>query len=322
MARARRARTRGVEGRRAEWPVRGQTRARLVWHAMADPGRRSRAWAVLAVALALMALVTALSSTAGHRRPAEPAAAFARAAAGTRPTTLPPGSGNLRPTDRATRIAPDAQVPDGGRAGTGRWAARALEERALAPPPASAVFTTTGNAVPFPSATANRPSSNGGSSSGSASPIAAAASSASSASQAGSPSTRAATSTSPPTQAGADSAGSGAGGTGISGGSGMATATPSGAYPGRGSIEPPSTSVSFAAAGGGTVSAQATWTGVTDLELQISCPGGVSVTRAGASSLSVEVDDGHGTGTCTVTLSLMPGTHTGVSFTLVVDPGP
>ncbi|MDA8312055.1 MAG: hypothetical protein M0Z46_15895 [Actinomycetota bacterium] len=68
------------------------------------------------------------------------------------------------------------------------------------------------------------------------------------------------------------------------------------------------------------VSARATWQGAVDLELAISCPGGVSVTRVGASPLSLEVDDSHGNGTCTVTLALLSGSPE-VQFALVVQPG-
>lgn len=100
------------------------------------------------------------------------------------------------------------------------------------------------------------------------------------------------------------------------------SAQPTGAYPGRGSIIAPATSASYAATGGGIVSAQATWTGTADLELDISCPAGLTVTRAGTSGLSLLIHDSHGTGTCTVTLSLLPGAHADVSFTLVVDPAP
>lgn len=85
---------------------------------------------------------------------------------------------------------------------------------------------------------------------------------------------------------------------------------------------PPARSASFAAAGGGTVSAQAFWTGTSELELDISCPGGVSATRVGTSGLSLEVDDDHGAGTCTVTLTVPPGVQDAVSFTLVVAPAP
>jgi hypothetical protein len=88
----------------------------------------------------------------------------------------------------------------------------------------------------------------------------------------------------------------------------------------HGWIEAPATSASFAAAGGGTVSVMATWAGAATLELEIACPGGVSVTRTGSSGLSLEVDDSNGAGTCTVTLSLPPGTHANVSYTLVIEP--
>ena len=64
----------------------------------------------------------------------------------------------------------------------------------------------------------------------------------------------------------------------------------------------------------------ATWTGAATLELEIACPGGVSVARTGSSGLSLEVDDSIDAATCMVTLSLPPGVHADVSYTLVVQP--
>ena len=64
----------------------------------------------------------------------------------------------------------------------------------------------------------------------------------------------------------------------------------------------------------------ATWSGTAVLELEIACPGGVSVARRGSSGMSLEVDDSHGAGTCTVMLSLPPGTRADVSYTLDVGP--
>ena len=124
------------------------------------------------------------------------------------------------------------------------------------------------------------------------------------------------TGTSAPTTSGT------ANGTGTGTSAPTTSSTGTGAYPGSGSIVTPLTSVSFVAAGGGTVSAQATWNGAPTLQLEIACPGGISVARTGTSGLSIELDDTEGGGTCTVTLSLPPGMRADVSYTLVVDPAP
>jgi hypothetical protein len=79
-------------------------------------------------------------------------------------------------------------------------------------------------------------------------------------------------------------------------------------------------SATFPAAGGGPISAEATWTGAAAMELSISCPDGVSTTRTGASGLSVEVDDTHGSGTCTVTLAVPQGETGLVDYSVTVEP--
>jgi len=98
--------------------------------------------------------------------------------------------------------------------------------------------------------------------------------------------------------------------------------TAAGAYPGHGAITPPATSASYAAGGGGVVTVLATWGGTEELQVEISCPGGVSSARTGSSPLSLELDDGHGGGNCIVALRLPAGATAGVSFTLVVSPAP
>lgn len=70
------------------------------------------------------------------------------------------------------------------------------------------------------------------------------------------------------------------------------------------------------------MTAEATWSGTTSLELAITCPGGLSVSRTGSSGLSLEMDDSHGGGDCTVTLAEPPGVRADVSYVLVVSPAP
>jgi hypothetical protein len=95
------------------------------------------------------------------------------------------------------------------------------------------------------------------------------------------------------------------------------------AYPGAGNIEYPTVSATYAAAGGGEITASATWTGTPTMQLSISCPDGIRATRSGASGLSVTVDDGAGGGTsCEVTLAMPPDVAATVSYTLDVDPPP
>jgi hypothetical protein len=261
---------------------------------MADERRGSRALAVLAVALALMALVTALSSGGGHTNPV----ALHRSVEGTGPTTLPRGrSHSSGRGNTAGTHAPRARgVLERSSLGSVH-AVRAVKDnaRALADS-ANADVASTANAQPpaAPGSGTRRP----GSSlepAGSASPAA-----------------------EPDLPAGSPRPKSTAG----SGGSGSTSITTPSAYPGRASIDPPSTSASFAAAGGGAVSARAAWTGTPSLELEISCPGGVSATRTGSSGLSLELDDAYGGGDCTVTVSLPPGVQADVSFTLVINPAP
>ncbi len=318
MARARRARTQGDGRRCLAAPTFGRarhTRVRRGRHGrfarcgMADERRGSRPWAVLAVALALMALVTALSSASGHSRPValqrraqhavpakrtrSDAAQLSDRRSHTRTETrrLHALSTLATPAPRTPRIAEagaaGAETP-GGSAGRHR-ATGAASSR-----PATAGSGTPGTG--FLEA-ADSWSPDTGSS------LLPAASGSASGSASGA----------------ASGAGSGASG---ANGADTATSSPTGAYPGHASIEAPATSASFAALGGGTVSARAMWTDTPNLELEISCGGGVSATRTGSSELSLEVDDTHGTGSCTVTLSLPPGVRADVPFTLVVNPAP
>lgn len=79
----------------------------------------------------------------------------------------------------------------------------------------------------------------------------------------------------------------------------------------------------FSVPGGGIVSADAVWAGTPSLELSITCPGGISVSRTGGPGLSVEADDSRGgSAPCAVSLSLPPGVRADVSFTLTIQPAP
>jgi hypothetical protein len=269
---------------------------------MADPGRRSRAWAVLAVSLALMALVTALSSTTGSRRDAPAVDTLGSATLGSasvgssqtvagHPVAVPKSPGiHARAAEHVTRTADASRQYET----TGKHAGLpATSTAAASTTPLDSLFTTSTRGVP------------------SASPAALPADSLATRSTTapGSEAPRPAAPASQPSSAGAP----------LTAGPAPSSA---GAYPGSGSIVPPASSASFAAPGGGTVSAQAFWTGTPELELDISCPGGVSATRVGTSGLSLEVDDGHGAGTCAVTLTVPTGVQGAVSFTLVVAPAP
>lgn len=244
-----------------------------------------------------MALVTALSAASGHSRPVALQRRVQRTAPAQRtggdaaqlsgrPPHAAPGTRGVRALSTLGTPAPKASR--GAKAGT---AGAGTSAGAAGPHPTGATFSQ-----PAPGS-------------------------------AGAPGPRileAAASWSPPTgsdllAASSDSAPS----TGGSAGSAdSATRTPTGTYPGHGSIEAPTTSAAFAALGGGVVSARAMWTGTPNLELEISCGGSVAATRTGSSGLSLEVDDARGLGSCTVTLSLPPGVQADVPFTLIVEPAP
>ncbi len=365
------------------------TSAALGRHAVADLARRPRAWGVLAVSLALMALVTALSSRSDHPGAAQGAAAHEPARSGQsapalrpRPPAKPPrshvpgraleavgpGSGSVgrraavqgtgaaggkgapgagaskgargsavgrsgavaggqgsapdagasvgglasavfspsTPSTPSTTTAPSGAAPGTAASGnsapqttTNEWTTR-KPSRAAASSEASRTASHTATQVSrstFPLATSSVPSRT--SPHHQASPTAA---------------SSVPSRTSPHHQASPTAASS------VPKGTGTAAAPGTWTSPEHGRIEAPSTSVSYAAAGGGTVSVGATWTGAATLELEIACPGGVSVARTGSSGLSLEVDDSIDAATCMVTLSLPPGVHADVSYTLVVQP--
>lgn len=248
--------------------------------AVADPGRRSRAWGILAVSLALMALVTALSSTTSRR-------------------TLVPA---------ASRVLPRGAATAGGRR---THPSRTKDTTAAAPH-------------------ANGARGAGGSTSGTVFLTGALASAITSTQPQGS----SGTATGVGTAAGVGGA-TGGGAIGSSrtpqiaevapagGVSTPATSSPAVPSPGQEVLDAAAPTATFFAAGGGIVSADATWTGTSSLELSITCPGGVSVSRTGQPWLSLEADDSQGgNAPCAVSLSLPPGVRADVSFTLTIQPAP
>src|SRR5579875_699588 len=287
----------------------------------ADPARRSRAWGVLAVSLALMALVTALTSSAGHRalrhadaldrsRP-EPVHSTAdghpgRAAAPGRGTP-PRGEGtglSRRMTDPLAPRVPARQRPE-------RTGAALLHTSAASAGTSPSHAGVRSNAT-RPAVQPTAPATPAG--------AVADAASVGTATAVGATPTPQLRQTTP--VAGSSPGSTSSGGSSSGRTSSVGRPTPSGTYPGPGTIVAPGTGVSYAAPGGVVVSARATWTGAEDLVLGITCGGGVSVTRTGSSGLSVEVDDSHASGTCTVTLSLGPDARAPVPFTLSIDPAP
>lgn len=274
-----------------------------------DPGRRSRAWGVLAVALALMALVTALSTTSPRPRPARSGAAFEDTGSSANPTAAPAKPGATRSGGHPHAGAPrggGTTPPDSGGAAPGSARLRSAA-RSTTGGEQPAVFSTSGDVsqgtsdpeeddVTGKSASADRSVT---------STTSTARIPSSPRSGAGAPRS------STPAAPAAD------GNTTTSGEPEEPGVHP---YPGRGAIDAPATAASFAAKGGGTVTAEATWTGTPDLELGITCAGGLSVTRTSSSPLSLELDDSRGGGDCTVTLAVPPAVHAAVSYTLVISP--
>jgi hypothetical protein len=304
---------------------------------MGDPSRRSRAFGVLAVSLALMALVTAISSATSRRSAPSAAVALARQRPDTipalghtqrgSPATSPPVERPRHPPRTITAGArklqrsgphaagraltarshpgPAAGQPGGplrlGGSATSASSlfATAAAESPLSSHPAHAAGTSTSDLEAGPRSVAQAPAPNDGGTEGTA-----------------------ATAPVHTTTSGSSlHAGTSASRTSVAGSAGTPSSRTGGVYPGTTSIVPPATSASFPAAGGGTVTASASWSGGEDLELAISCAGGLSVTRVGASPLSIELDDQHGTGTCTVAIALVKGSAR-VQVTLVIQPAP
>lgn len=275
---------------------------------MAERPDRSRAWAVLAVTLALMALVAAVS-TATTRTRVTPAAenaarrletGAARATAGGAPASRPGAKGlshgvaDQPAGSRGSRAHPPAaNGPALGSTGVERASGGAQDGSSPVGPAAPAIGTLTHLDSGIPaggSGTIGEPLS---------------------------------TQPAPSTTPSRSPVSSGAATTGTSTSTvatGSASVAPSTAAASRSGTIGPTEAASFPAAGGGPISAEATWTGVPALELAVTCPSGVSATRTGASGLSVEVDDTHGSGACTVTLSLPPGEDRTVDYHVTIEP--
>lgn len=303
---------------------------------MAERPDRSRAWGVLAVTLALMALVAALSTTTS--RPAvEPTAA--RAAhlpshhdAAHRPvhaTTTAAGT-SVHPTSREPR-----RPHDRGRGSN----AKGTRTHQFGATPASSATTRTARAAGSAGTAAGGLAATPASSAGSTgsvlsrlgdvgSPIESAANDPLDASPQGEGSSSDRSTSAPPaTGDGTSSAPAPAASTSAASTSASAqapTASDHGSAPAgsatRNGVVGPGAAASFPAAGGGPISADATWTGAATMELSVSCPDGASAGRTGAPGLSVEVDDTHGNGTCTVTLALPPDESATVAYSLTIEP--
>lgn len=238
--------------------------------AVGDPGRRSRAWGILAVSLALMALVTALSSTTS-RRTLLPTSSRA---AQTRDPTV------ARPHASGARSAPHSFRPHAFVFVTG-----ALGDATASTHAAGATVAAGGTAATAAGATAAVAAAVGGVEG---------------------------TSSSSTRQVAAEAPGGG-------------TATPSPSSPVATSpnrvLDAAAPTATFSVPGGGVVSADAEWSGTPSLELSITCPGGISLSRTGGPGLSVEADDSRGgSAPCAVSLSLPPGVRADVSFTLTIEP--
>ena len=381
------------------------TSAALGRHAVADLARRPRAWGVLAVSLALMALVTALSSRSDHPGAAQGAAAHEPARSGQaapalrpRPPAKPPrshvpgraleaigpGSGSVgrraavqgtgaaggngareagaSKGTRGSAVGRSGAVAGGQGSAAGAGASvGGLASAVFSPSTPSTPSTTTAPSGPAPGTAASgnsapqtttnerttrKPSRTTTSSEAprTASHTASHTAARTASHTASHTSTQASRSTFPlaassvpsrtsphhqashtaassvPSRTSPHHQASHTAASSVPKGTGTAAAPGTWTSPEHGRIEAPSTSVSYAAAGGGTVSGGATWTGAATLELEIACPGGVSVARTGSSGLSLEVDDSIDAATCMVTLSLPPGVHADVSYTLVVQP--
>lgn len=282
---------------------------------MADRPDRSRAWGVLAVTLALMALVAALSSTTSRAPIESPAASAAHRTADPQSNGRAAGENHhgmrwrrSEPKGRRQSSSASAQMTDAGR----RQAAGKEESATGTGAGGTGAGTGLATGVPSPSrAGAVGAIVDGAASAGAAS---AGTTAAGAPDLASGTSGRSATPTSLPTISPAASS-TGAGTTPVP--SPPSTAGTSSTETGA---VGPGGSASFAAEGGGPVSAAATWTGATTLELGISCPDGVSAARTGTTGLSVEIDDTYGTGTCTVTLALAPGQAGTADYRVSIEP--
>lgn len=270
--------------------------------AESDARAKPRAWGVLAVTLALMALVAALSSATGHSS-IDPAASHDRASAAAAHGSRSTSTGSHRPSsDRpevghGTRSAtPESAKGDRSTIDVGHLHGDSPTDGAESPAPGGPVTVGT----PLGSLGTPGEAQGLGSLDGASVGVA----SRSAATAAGS---RSAPSSSP--------------------GAAHPPGTPTGAADAdtpAASIETgqigPTGSATYEASGGGTVTADANWNSTISLELSISCPGGLDVARTGSSGLSVVVDDTHRSGDCAVVLSAPPETGTVVAYSLTIEP--
>jgi hypothetical protein len=273
---------------------------------MSERVARPRAWGVLAVALALMALVVALSSTGGRRLVSTGNLGAATHDQGVRRDGAASRQTHASGGDViSTRGSPRNRAASSAHGTTRHAATRSADLTASLGLVGSRLRDTTGPpsaATPTDQAGRTAPVTGGAGSLATATTVPRDPSAATS----GTSTTSSPGATSPTV-----------------GGAATGETAASRPYPGHGGFAAPAGSASYPAEGGGNVTAEATWTGTPTLALSISCPGGVSVARAGTSGLSVELDDDGGSATCEVTLSLPAGTGGGgATFTLTIEPGP
>lgn len=280
---------------------------------------RSRAWSVLAVTLALMALVAALSSATS--RPAlDPAAV--RAAHQARNVSTPSDRRNMhgQPSPRSAAAHSRSSSARAGRGPSSPPPSHRTGGRAGSSPAAGAepVITAVHDLGSATSGAGGSPAGN----------LPVAAPSAGGSGYALTPLTAVTPAGAPPSSGtsavsggtstlASPSASSGASAAASSGSTG--SSTPAAAATHTGTVGP-TQDASFPVSGGGPISAEATWTGPAALELAISCPDGVSTVRTGASGLSVEANDARAPGTCTVTLAVPPGEFGDAQYRLTVEP--
>ncbi len=243
---------------------------------------RPRWWAVLAVALALMALVASVTAANSARRGTGPwRNSIGRSSIGRTSIRRPAHAGapDGRSDDTTTTVGQDGSTA-GALGATGSGAVAAAADSASDP-----VVSTSS------------------SSSGSAQPVPAPVGTTSRTSTAGSPSAEPASTTTTTTDA-------------ESGSAGPTTTTDPGflAYPGN-------VSASYPVTAAGPVSASASWTGSSDLSLSVSCPGRQDQ-KTGPSGLSVAIGAAAattGAADCTVVIAEPVGTEATVSYSLTID---
>lgn len=292
---------------------------------MAEHGVRPKAWGVLAVSLALMALVAALSSTTGHQPTAPLASSTARSApTSARGTSAAqPGAGGSGP-GRYTgvpRSLPAREHPGAG----SRGLRRPPHDHGGRPGHEHAATVTGGTRTPAAAHLASTPALGSLAVVGDAEHAASGAAGSASGGTAGAGGAGGAGGGTASAAGAAGAAGSASGGAAGAAGSSPASASLAGtAGPlHHGTFSFPTTSATVSAPGGSTVNATATWTGTSTLQLAITCPDGVSASQRGPSGLSLEVDDtAGGPGRCYVRLSTPAGVRADVAFTLTVEPAP